>query len=117
MTGPELLADLAAAGLPRERAGQASTSAWSNGPGDRYGLHAHAYDKVLVATSGSITFELPDGGTAVTLEPHGRLDLPAGMRHAALVGPAGVACLELHLPAGSLAALRPGRETVRPSEA
>ena len=32
-----------------------------------------------------------------------RLDLPAGTRHDALVGPTGVTCLEAHLPAGSLA--------------
>jgi hypothetical protein len=31
-----------------------------------------------------------------------RLDLPAGTRHDALVGPTGVTCLEAHLPAGSL---------------
>jgi hypothetical protein len=32
--------------------------------------------------------------------------LPAGIRHDALVGPAGVTCLEAHLPAGSLAVVR-----------
>ena len=31
-----------------------------------------------------------------------RLDLPAGTRHDALVGPTGVTCLEAHMPAGSL---------------
>ena len=35
-----------------------------------------------------------------------RLDLPAGTRHDAIVGVAGVAVLEAHLPAGSLAELR-----------
>ncbi|HEX5465718.1 MAG TPA: hypothetical protein VFW92_03480 [Candidatus Limnocylindrales bacterium] len=105
MTGPELLVALVAEGLPAERAVRASASGWSNGPGDRYGLHAHEYDKVLVADAGSIAFELPDRGTSVTLEPGGRLELPAGTRHAALVGPRGVSCLELHLPAGSLGLL------------
>jgi hypothetical protein len=31
-----------------------------------------------------------------------RLELPAGTRHGATVGAAGVTCLEAHLPAGSL---------------
>ncbi len=80
--------------------------AWSNGPGDRYAAHAHDYDKVLVCAAGSVRFGVPDLGTAVDLEEGDRLDLPAGTRHDALVGPDGVTCLEAHLPAGSLEALR-----------
>ncbi len=76
--------------------------AWSNGPGDLYAPHAHPYDKVLVADRGSIEFGLPDLGRSVTLEAGDRLDLPAGTRHDARVGPRGVTCLEAHLPAGSL---------------
>ncbi len=76
--------------------------AWSNGPGDVYAPHAHAYDKVLVADRGSIEFGLPDRGRSVTLEAGDRLDLPAGTRHDARVGPLGVTCLEAHLPPGSL---------------
>ena len=29
---------------------------WSNGPGDRYSPHEHAYDKVMVCAAGSIRF-------------------------------------------------------------
>jgi quercetin dioxygenase-like cupin family protein len=76
---------------------------WGNGPGDRYGVHEHGYDKVLVAVAGSIEFTLPAGAGSVTLEPGDRLDLPAGTRHGALVGPAGVTCLEAHLARGTLA--------------
>jgi len=75
---------------------------WSNGPRDRYGAHAHHYDKVLVCVSGSIHFGLPDLGRGVDLEPGDRLDLPANTRHDAQVGEIGVTCLEAHLPAGSL---------------
>jgi quercetin dioxygenase-like cupin family protein len=75
---------------------------WSNGPGDTYAAHSHGYDKVLVATRGSITFHLIDLGRDVTLKPGERLELPAGTVHAATVGPDGVGCLETHLPAGSL---------------
>lgn len=77
-------------------------SRWSNGPGDTYAPHSHGYDKVLVATEGSITFHLRDLGRDVELSTGDRLDLPAGTVHAATVGSSGVVCLEAHLPAGTL---------------
>mgnify|MGYP005864127205 CR=1 FL=1 len=67
---------------------------WSNGPGDRYALHAHAYHKVLYCVEGSITFELTATGERITLTPGDRLDLPPGTAHAAVVGPGGVMCIE-----------------------
>ena len=39
---------------------------------------SHAYDKVLVAVEGSITFRATALGTAVELREGDRLDLPAG---------------------------------------
>ncbi len=75
---------------------------WSNGPGDRYPAHAHGYDKVIAVERGSIRFGLPATDRSVDLEAGDRLDLPAGTVHDALVGPAGVDCLEAHLPPGSL---------------
>jgi quercetin dioxygenase-like cupin family protein len=77
-------------------------SAWSNGPFDRYAEHRHAYDKVLVATEGAITFHLTELGRHVLLRATDRLHLPAGTLHGADVGADGVTCLEGHLPAGSL---------------
>ena len=77
-------------------------SAWSNGPGDTYAPHGHDYDKVLVADAGSITFHLTGLGRDVILATGDRLELPAGTMHGATVGPAGVRCLEAHLPANSL---------------
>jgi uncharacterized protein YjlB len=94
VTGADLEARLRAEGL--------APSPWSNGPGDRYAAHAHGYDKVLVCAAGSITFGLPDRAEAVPLEIGDRLDLPAGTVHDAVVGDAGVTCLEAHLPAKSL---------------
>ena len=76
---------------------------WGNGPGDRYPAHSHAYDKVLVVTSGSITFHLTDVGEDLDLAAGDRLELPAGAVHGATVGGNGVRCLEAHVPAGSLA--------------
>jgi quercetin dioxygenase-like cupin family protein len=77
-------------------------STWGNGPGDRYAAHEHGYDKVIVTTAGSIRFGLPGHGAAFELATGDRLELPAGTTHDAQVGPAGVTCLEAHLPAGTL---------------
>ena len=66
---------------------------WSNGPADRYEQHAHTYHKLLYCTRGSIDFLLGDGRT-FTLKAGDRMLLPAGIQHAALVGPDGCACVE-----------------------
>jgi len=98
VTAADLNARLSAEGL--------NASPWSNGAGDVYAAHEHAYDKVLVVTAGSVRFGLTGrrGGVsdAVELGVGDRLDLPAGTRHDAAVGSRGVVCLEAHLPAGSL---------------
>ena len=92
-------------------------SAWSNGPGDRYAAHEHDYDKVIAVERGSIRFGLSAEDRSVELAVGDRLELPAGTRHDALVGPTGVTCLEAHLPAGSLPRLAhrsPGRGRMKP---
>jgi quercetin dioxygenase-like cupin family protein len=76
------------------RAEGLSPYAWSNGPGDRYGVHTHSYDKVLYCARGGITFQVE--GADVSMRQGDRLDLPAGTAHAALVGPEGCTCLEAH---------------------
>ncbi|MDP9468212.1 MAG: AraC family ligand binding domain-containing protein [Chloroflexota bacterium] len=68
--------------------------AWSNGPGDRYGVHSHAYTKLLVCAAGSITFLVGPDATPVELRPGDGFVLPPGMSHAAVVGPTGCTCLE-----------------------
>ena len=73
-----------------------SPYAWSNGPHDVYSAHTHGYNKVIYVVSGSITFGLPELERKVTLFPGGRLDLPKGTVHDALVGRDGVVCLEGH---------------------
>jgi quercetin dioxygenase-like cupin family protein len=67
---------------------------WSNGPGDEYAVHSHSYTKVLYCLRGSIRFTLPDQEGQIDLGPGDRMVLPAGTRHGAVVGPAGVACIE-----------------------
>lgn len=69
-------------------------SRWSNGPGDRYATHSHAYHKTLYCVRGSIRFDLPDSHESVELKPGDRLEIPPVVRHSALVGPLGVVCLE-----------------------
>jgi len=69
---------------------------WSNGPGDVYSAHTHPYHKVIYVVLGSITFALPRQGRSLTLHAGDRLDLPAHVAHSAVVGDAGVACLEAH---------------------
>ena len=69
-----------------------SPHGWGNSPGDRYGRHAHEYDKVLYCVSGGITFHTDAGD--FTLAPGDRLEVDAGTSHSATVGPEGVECLE-----------------------
>jgi hypothetical protein len=73
---------------------------WSNGPDDIYAPHAHTYNKVIYCVRGSITFQLPQERTWHKLMPGDRLDLPAGVIHAAEVGEEGVVCFEAHQYSG-----------------
>jgi len=73
---------------------------WSNGPGEEYAVHTHPYGKVLTVRDGSIRFHLLDGvkSAAIALAPGGWLRVPPGTRHSAVAGPAGVQCVEVHVP-------------------
>ena len=70
---------------------------WSNQPEDVYLGHTHGYHKVLYVIEGSIKFDCPTQHKMFTLYPGDRLELPAGVRHSAVVGPQGVTCLEAHI--------------------
>jgi mannose-6-phosphate isomerase-like protein (cupin superfamily) len=65
---------------------------WSNGPGDTYATHRHAYHKVLFCLAGSIVFHTDDGN--ITLHAGDRLDLEPNTDHSAIVGVDGVECVE-----------------------
>ena len=67
---------------------------WSNGPGDRYAAHEHAYEKVLYCVEGSIDFVLEESGRAIALRAGDRMVLPARTVHSALVGREGCTCIE-----------------------
>jgi quercetin dioxygenase-like cupin family protein len=68
--------------------------AWSNGPGDRYPPHEHPYEKVLVCATGSIEFVIGREATRVELRAGDGFVLAPGTTHSAVVGRAGVTCLE-----------------------
>jgi uncharacterized protein YjlB len=68
--------------------------AWSNGPGDRYGVHSHDYTKLLVCAAGSITFLVGSEAAPIELGPGDGFVMPPGTPHAAVVGPQGCTCLE-----------------------
>ena len=87
-----------AAAEARLRALGVAPYSWSNGPGDRYGAHEHGFTKLLVCAAGSITFLIGEPPEAVELDAGEGLVLPAGIRHAAVVGPDGCTCLEGHRP-------------------
>jgi quercetin dioxygenase-like cupin family protein len=79
--------------MRRLRQEASSCYSWSNAPGDRYAAHTHDYGKVLYCVGGSITFLLDDG-RELALKPGDRMVLAPGTRHSAVVGPAGVTCIE-----------------------
>ena len=77
-----------------------SVHRWSNGPGTVYAAHRHRYRKILYCVTGSIRFDLVATGESIELHPGDRLDLAPDTAHSALVGPAGVSCLEGQARAG-----------------
>ncbi len=85
-----------AAARDRLRSAGVEPWSWSNGPGDVYGAHEHATTKLLICATGSITFLVGDGEEPVELAAGEGFVLPAGTRHAAVVGPSGCTCLEGH---------------------
>ncbi|MEO5985605.1 MAG: cupin domain-containing protein [Candidatus Limnocylindria bacterium] len=84
---------IAAAG-ERLRAAGVDQRSWSNGPGDRFGAHEHASTKLLVCAEGSITFLIGSDEHRYELRAGHGFVLPAGTRHAAVVGPDGCICVE-----------------------
>jgi uncharacterized protein YjlB len=88
-----------AAGEERLRSLGVAPYAWSNAPGDRYPAHEHGTTKLLVCAEGSITFLIGNAATPAELRAGDGIILPAGTRHAAVVGPEGCTCLEGHRPA------------------
>jgi len=96
LSGPNVAG--VAAAEARLRALGVEPYAWSNGPGDRYAPHEHAFTKLLVCAEGSITFLVGEAETPVELRAGDGVELPPLTRHAAVVGPRGCTCVEGHRP-------------------
>lgn len=70
---------------------------WMNMPNHRYAVRSHGYKKVLYVVDGSLEILLPDSNETVRLRSGDRVDIPAGVRHAAIVGNGGAKCVEAAL--------------------
>ena len=68
--------------------------AWSNGPNFRIAARSHGSTKILYCIEGSLELLLPDINQSIVLRPGDRVELPRGVRHAAMTGPRGARCLE-----------------------
>ncbi len=70
---------------------------WSSPPDGVFAGHTHGYHKILYVLDGAIKFDLPTQHQSLNLKTGDQLDLPAGVRHSAIVGMDGVKCLEAHI--------------------
>jgi hypothetical protein len=67
---------------------------WQNGPNFRMAARSNGYTKVMYCVEGSVELLLPDINQSVALRPGDRIELPAGIRHATIIGPNGARCVE-----------------------
>jgi quercetin dioxygenase-like cupin family protein len=67
---------------------------WSNGPNFRIAARSHGSTKIMYCIEGSLELVLPDINQSIVLRPGDRVELPRGVRHAAMTGPRGARCLE-----------------------
>jgi len=67
---------------------------WQNGPNFRMAARSNGYIKVMYCVEGSLELMLPDINQSVFLRPGDRIELPAGLRHATIIGPNGARCVE-----------------------
>ena len=68
--------------------------AWTQGPNCRHAARSHGYSKVLYCVEGSLEVILPDINQRVQLRPGDRVELPRGVRYAAVFGSNGARCVE-----------------------
>lgn len=71
------------------------TSTWSNDPGTTKDPETSDSDRIICVVDGMVRFTLPDSGEEyIDVMPGDRLELPAGVKHGMMVGPAGVKAVE-----------------------
>ena len=67
---------------------------WDNTPNYRYAVRTHGYNKVMYVVEGNIEVSLPDSNQRVKLRAGDRVEIPAGVRHGAIIGSSGAKCVE-----------------------
>lgn len=67
---------------------------WENTPNFRYAVRTCGYTKVLYVVEGTLEITLPDSNQRVRLRGGDRAEIPAGVRHGAIVGTTGCKCVE-----------------------
>lgn len=67
---------------------------WENIPNYRYAVRSHGYHKVMYVVEGILEVSLPDSNQRVKLRAGDRVEIPAGVRHGAIVGNNGAKCVE-----------------------
>ncbi len=67
---------------------------WDNAPNHRYAVRSHGYHKVMYIVEGILEITLPDSNQRVKLRAGDRVEIPAGVRHGAIIGSSGAKCVE-----------------------
>jgi quercetin dioxygenase-like cupin family protein len=67
---------------------------WDNTPNYRYAVRTHGYTKVMYVVEGTMEVTLPDSNQRVKLRAGDRVEIPAGVRHGAIIGSSGAKCVE-----------------------
>ncbi len=67
---------------------------WENTPNYRYAVRCHGYKKIMYVVQGVLEVTLPDSNERVKLRAGDRIEIPAGVRHGAIIGSTGAKCVE-----------------------
>lgn len=67
---------------------------WDNTPNYRYAVRTHGYKKVMYVVEGTIEVTLPDSNQRIKMRAGDRVEIPAGVRHGAIIGSSGAKCVE-----------------------
>lgn len=67
---------------------------WENSPNYRYPVRSHGFSKVMFVIEGALEVSFPDTRQSVRMRAGDRIDIPAGIHHAVIVGNSGAKCVE-----------------------
>jgi mannose-6-phosphate isomerase-like protein (cupin superfamily) len=75
------------------------TYAWRVKPNHRYPARSYNYRKILMVVEGTLDIILVDHQEAIRLKAGDRIEVPARVRHATLIGSQGAFCVEASVKA------------------